>query len=167
MRGRPKRKRLIRFLPEINYFKPAGIPLRNLDEEILSLDEVEAIRLAELDGLDQEEASKKMKISRITFQRILHQAHKKIAKAFIYGKAIKFEGGEIMTNQNQDEQKEIQPSSGRRTWGQNVGRGQGLGGSETCICPKCEQEVSHQRGIPCAQMECPKCKVSLRGKFCR
>ena len=74
MRGRPKRKRLIRFLPEINYFKPAGIPLKDLSEVILSLDEVEAIRLAELENLDQEEAANKMKISRITFQRILHQA---------------------------------------------------------------------------------------------
>jgi len=96
MRGRPQRKRLVRFMPEITYFKPAGIPMRNLPEVILNFDELEALRLAELENFDQESAAKKMKISRITFQRILHRAHKKISEALIYGKAIKLEEGEII-----------------------------------------------------------------------
>jgi hypothetical protein len=158
MRGRPKRKRFIRFFPEITYFKPAGIPLRQLAEVVLTLDEIESMRLAELNDLDQTNAAKEMKISRITFQRILHQAHKKIAEALIYGKALKMKGGEIMPNKLSQE---------NRTWGQNVGRGQGLGGSEVCICPECKKEVPHQRGIPCIQQECPECKVPLRGKFCK
>lgn len=166
MRGRPKRKRLISFMPEINYFKPAGMPLKNLEQEILSLDELEAIRLIEMENLEQEAAARKMKISRITLQRILHQAHKKIARAFIYGRAIKFEGGEIMTNQASDN-RQFSAGSSRRIWGQNVGRGQGLGGSDICICPKCQKEFPHQHGIPCAQRECPKCKVALRGRFCK
>jgi predicted DNA-binding protein (UPF0251 family) len=169
MRGRPKIKRTIRFFPEITYFKPAGIPLRELSEVILPLDEVEAIRLAELEDLDQEEAAKKMKISRITFQRILHRAHKKIAESLIYGKALRIEGGEIMAYQSRLGKaldKEL-VSDTKRTWGRNVGRGQGLGGSDICICPNCKKEIPHRRGIPCIQQECPDCKVALRGKFCR
>jgi predicted DNA-binding protein (UPF0251 family) len=159
MRGRPQRKRLIRFMPEITYFKPAGIPLRNLPEVILTFDELEALRLGELEDLDQENAAKKMKISRITFQRILHRAHKKISEALIYGKAIKIFGGEIMTNN--------QSPKGRRTWGQFAGRGQGLGGSEVCVCPSCKKEFPHDRGIPCMQIKCPECNTPLRGKFCK
>ena len=166
MRGRPKIKRTIRFFPEITYFKPAGIPLRDLDEVALMLDEVEAMRLAELENLDQEEAAKKMKISRITFLRILHSAHKKIAEVLIYGKALRMEGGEVMTN-NQSQRNGDNQLQKCRTRGQNVGRGQCLGGSETCICPKCKKEFPHQRGVPCINMNCPVCAVSLRGKFCR
>ena len=169
MRGRPKIKRTIRFFPEITYFKPAGIPLRELSEVVLALDEVEAIRLAELDDLEQIEAAKKMKISRITFMRILHSAHKKIAECLIYGKALRINGGEIMAYQSRlgKALSEEFKSNPKRTWGKNVGRGQGMGGSETCICPKCKKEITHQRGLPCIQQECPECKVSLRGKFCQ
>lgn len=163
MRGRPKIKRTIRFFPEITYFKPAGIPLRELSEVVLMLDEVEALRLAELEDLDQVDAAKKMGISRITFLRILHSAHKKIAESLIYGKAIKLEGGIIMPNENSQNQS----PQGGRTWGRNIGRGQGLGGSEICVCPKCKKEFPHQRGVPCIKMECPECGVSLRGKFCQ
>jgi len=158
MRGRPKIKRFVRFFPEITYFKPAGIPLRQLLEVVLTLDEIESMRLAELNDLDQKDAARKMRISRITFQRILHQAHKKITDALIYGKALKMEGGEIMTNK---------PLQKNRTWGQNAGRGQGLGGSEVCICPECKKEIPHKKGMPCIQQECSKCKVPLRGKFCK
>lgn len=160
MRGRPKIKRTIKFFPEITYFKPAGVPLRELEEVVLSLDELEALRLAELDDLEQEEASQKMGISRITFQRILHQAHKKIAESLIYGKALRIMGG--MMNEEDQKEKPVQ-----RTWGRNIGRGQGLGGSEICVCPKCKKEFPHQRGVPCVNMTCPECNVSLRGKFCR
>jgi len=153
-------------MPEITYFKPAGIPLRNLPEVILNFDELEALRLAELEDLDQESAAKKMKISRITFQRILHRAHKKIAESLIFGKAIKIEGGEIMTNEQPEEDNPI-PSGIRRTWGQFTGRGQGLGGSKVCVCPSCKKEFPHNRGMPCMQIKCPECNTPLRGKFCR
>jgi len=69
--------------------------LRELEEVTLAFDEAEAIRLAEWEGLKQEEAAKKMDISRITFQRILHKAHRKIAEAFLFGKALRIEGGEF------------------------------------------------------------------------
>jgi len=176
MRGRRKILRKIGFCPEITYFKPAGVPLRNLEEVVLSLDEVEAIRLAELDDLDQEEAAQKMGISRITFLRILHSAHKKIAESLIYGKAIQMRGGEIiMPNLDGTGPTGQGPLTGRgrgRGIGlaagqRNVGRGQGLGGSVDCVCPKCGKTLPHRRGIPCAQVDCPDCGARMAGVFCR
>lgn len=86
---RPRIPRRIRFCPRVRYFKPRGIPLRALSEIPLNPDEVETIRLADLNELDQTEAAKKMKISQSTFQRILTSAHKKIAQALVQGKAIR------------------------------------------------------------------------------
>ena len=86
---RPRLCRKINFSPNVRYFKPQGIPLRELDEVELTLEELEALRLKNVEGLDQIEASKKMKTSQSTFQRILSSAYKKIAEALIEGKAIK------------------------------------------------------------------------------
>ncbi len=90
---RPFKCRRVAFKPGVTYFKPAGIPLRELDEVIISLEEAEAIRLKELEGLEQEQGAEKMNISRPTFQRILSSARKKLADALLNGKAIKIEGG--------------------------------------------------------------------------
>jgi len=86
---RPKKKRCLRFNPEVFYFKPRGIPLSTLEEEELFHDELEALKLHDVDGLDQIEAAKKMKVSQPTFGRILDKAYKKIAVAVVKGKAIK------------------------------------------------------------------------------
>jgi predicted DNA-binding protein (UPF0251 family) len=86
---RPITPRRIQFDPKAVYFKPRAIPLSMLDEVELSLDEIEALRLCDLEGLDQVEAAKRMKISQATFCRILTSARKKVAKALIEGKAIK------------------------------------------------------------------------------
>jgi len=91
---RPRICRRVRFLPGVNYFKPAGIRMRDLEEIILTVDEFEAIRLKDLEGLDQTNAAKKMKISQPTFFRLLESARKKIADAIVNGKAIRIEGGE-------------------------------------------------------------------------
>jgi uncharacterized protein len=92
---RPKKCRCVKCAPNACYFKPRGIPLRLLEEVALHLDEVEAIRLADLGGLYQEQAAEKMKVSRQTFGRIIESAHKKIAEALVRGKALKIEGGEF------------------------------------------------------------------------
>jgi len=73
----------------VRYFKPQCIPLRFLEEVELTLEELEAIRLKNTEGLEQTQASAKMKTSQSTFQRILASAYKKIAEALIEGKAIK------------------------------------------------------------------------------
>jgi predicted DNA-binding protein (UPF0251 family) len=92
---RPKYCRKVGCVPDKNYFKPKGIPASLLEEVVLTLDEFEAIRLADFEGLYQEDSAKKMNISRQTFGRIIESAHKKIADVLINGKALKIEGGEV------------------------------------------------------------------------
>jgi predicted DNA-binding protein (UPF0251 family) len=67
-----------------------------LEQVTLSLDEVEALRLADLQGLYQEQAAKQMKISRPTFARIIEEARRKTAEALIHGKALRLEGGAVI-----------------------------------------------------------------------
>jgi predicted DNA-binding protein (UPF0251 family) len=88
---RPRIPRCLRFKPNIYYFKPQGIPLKLLEEVILLPDELEALKLYDVDGLEQTKAAKKMKISQPTFARILNSTYKKIAHALIKGKAIRLE----------------------------------------------------------------------------
>ena len=90
---RPVKCRRVNFLPDVKYYKPVGIPMRNVEEVCLSIEEVEAIRLNDLEGLEQEEGAKMMNISRPTFHRVLNSAHHKIAEALFSGKAIRIGGG--------------------------------------------------------------------------
>jgi predicted DNA-binding protein (UPF0251 family) len=75
------------------YFKPRAIPLSELEELVLTIDELEALRLADLEGLYQEAAAEKMQVSRQTFGNIIKAARKKVADALVSGKAIRIEGG--------------------------------------------------------------------------
>ncbi len=86
---RPRLCRRIEFNPNITYFKPQGVPMRDLEMVKLTAEEVEALRLKNTENLGQEEAAKKMNTSQSTFQRILSSAYKKITEALIEGKAIK------------------------------------------------------------------------------
>ncbi|MDP3997532.1 MAG: DUF134 domain-containing protein [bacterium] len=88
---RPKSPRCLNFSPDVYYFKPRGIPLRELEEVVLLADEVEAVKLHDADGLEQIAAAEKMNISQPTFARTLDAAYKKIADALINGKAIRIE----------------------------------------------------------------------------
>jgi predicted DNA-binding protein (UPF0251 family)/predicted Fe-Mo cluster-binding NifX family protein len=90
---RPIKCRRVAFLPGTTYFKPAGIPLRELEENVITIDEIEAIRLKDVEDLEQEQCALKMGISRATFQRILESVRKKITDALLNGKAIKIQGG--------------------------------------------------------------------------
>jgi len=90
---RPPIPRLVEHIPKVTYFKPAGIPLRLLEEVELTVDELEAIRLKDIEGLEQEEAAARMGIARTTFRRVLVSARAKIAEALVKGKAIRIEGG--------------------------------------------------------------------------
>ena len=92
---RPHCLRQITLWPDATYFKPAGIPLRVLEEVTLALDEFEAVRLADLEGLYHEPAAEKMNISRPTFSRVLESGRKKIADALVNGKALRIEGGNV------------------------------------------------------------------------
>ena len=97
--ARPRLCRRILAEPDVTYFKPRGIPLRELEEVILPVDEFEAVRLKDLDGLEQEECAKKMNISQPTFHRLVLSARKKISDAIVNGKAIKIEGGNFKYKQ--------------------------------------------------------------------
>ncbi len=89
--ARPRKGRCIRSRPNAVYFKPRGIPLVELEELTVTLDEFEAVRLADYEGLYQEEGAKRMKISRATFGRTLVDAHRKIAECLVKGKALRIE----------------------------------------------------------------------------
>jgi len=90
---RPKKCRFVESAPEVSYFKPRAIPLSELEEVCLTIEEIEALKLKFLDKLEQKQAAKKMQVSRTTFWRILSGAGEKISDALINGKAIKIEGG--------------------------------------------------------------------------
>jgi len=93
--GRPPIPRVVRCFPGAVYYKPRGIPLRLLEEVVLGLDEMEALRLADVEGLPQEEIGRRMKVSRATAGRILETAHRKVADALVGGKALRIEGGAV------------------------------------------------------------------------
>jgi len=86
---RPRLCRKIEFNPNITYFKPQGVPMRELEIVELTAEEIEAYRLRHINDMEQQEAAGKMHTSQSTYQRILYSAYKKIADALINGKAIK------------------------------------------------------------------------------
>jgi len=90
---RPKKTRWIKCTPKERCFRPQCKPLNQLEGIGVTLDEFEAVRLADYEGLKQEEAAKRLKISRPTFSRIISSAHSKIGDALVNIKAIKIEGG--------------------------------------------------------------------------
>jgi len=158
---RPFRFRRVGFQPGITYFKPAGVRLAGLIDTVLTLDEFEAVRLKDFEGIDQGAAAKKMKISQPTFSRIVDSARKKIADALVNGKAIRIQGGIYKMVQ-----QPIRPGMGRGMGaGRGMGRGRGIGRmggfaagpGGICKCPKCGHEEPQIRGVPCMNKPCPKC----------
>lgn len=131
--ARPPKERRVEFIPEVRFFKPAGVPMRNIGEISLTIEEIEAIRLKDQEGLTQEECSKKMEISRPTFQRVLTAARVKIADALIDGMAIRFEGGDYRLDEKDYYCPECGDNFSRpRAWGRRRGqRGRKL------ECPEC------------------------------
>ena len=143
---RPRRCRRVWFQPGITFFKPVGVRLTELDVSILTVDELEAIRLKDLQNLEQEPAAKKMNISQPTFHRLLLSARKKIADALVNGKAIKIQGGNY----------KMQPP--RRV------RARFRGPPSICVCSKCGCQQPKIRGSPCSRMKCPDCGgIMVRG----
>ena len=81
--------------PAAIIFKPAGVSVLELEVVVMTLDEFEALRLSDLEGLYQEQAAAQMNVSRATFGRILRSAHRKVADAIVHGKAMRIEGGPV------------------------------------------------------------------------
>lgn len=92
---RPIINRLVRGKPVVTYFKPRGVPLSKLSDVILTEDGLEALTLADFEGLYQDEAAKRMGISRPTYGRILTQARRAVAEAISQGKALRIQGGAV------------------------------------------------------------------------
>ena len=142
---RPRICRRVGFQPKATYFKPIGIRMIDLAEVVLGIDELEAVRLKDLLGLEQKEASMKMDISQPTFHRLVMSARKKIADAIVNGNALKIEGGnyDMMLSK----------------------KGKGFAGPVmSCRCSKCDYEESKEMGVPCAGKKCPKCgNMMIRG----
>ena len=93
--ARPKRCRRIADLPGATVFEPAGVPARSLVEIVLTVDEFEALRLADYEGLYQKQAAERMGISRPTFGRIVEAARRKVAWALVEGGVLRIEGGVV------------------------------------------------------------------------
>jgi predicted DNA-binding protein (UPF0251 family) len=132
--ARPFKSRKICFPPECTVFKPAGIPTIELDETILTVDEFESLRLADLEGLYQEDAAREMGISRQTFGNILKAAHRKIAEAIVRGRAVKIEGGTVLM----EGKRIFTCRSCQHEWDIAYGTGRPVN------CPKCDSKNIHR-----------------------
>jgi len=93
---RPRKRRRVCIEPSATFFKPRGIPLSAVEKVTLAVEELEALRLAELQNMEQEKAAATMNVSQPTLHRILTAARRKVADALVNGKAIKIEGGDYM-----------------------------------------------------------------------
>lgn len=121
--GRPKKCRWVETEPGVTFFKPRGIPLRSLEQTVITVDELEAMRLADFLEMTQEEVAQKMQVSRPTVTRMLARAHRAVAEALVNGKAICIEGGDYRLGQQCG------------ACGQGVALGSGAARLDCCTCP--------------------------------
>jgi len=95
--ARPPKRKVVTEKPAVDYYKPRGIPMVQLEENSLTMEEMEAFRLADGLGFYQEDAATRMGVSRQTFQRLLKQARSKVVDALVNGKALHVTGGNYIT----------------------------------------------------------------------
>jgi len=126
--GRPRCPRRIENEPVISYFKPLGVPLSELEVVRLSLEELEAVRLVDLEDLNQEESAQRMGVSRRALWEDLQNARSKIVEALVRGKAIEIKGGEYS-----------------------------LVGSQRCSCERCKAKRESPTATD-EMRECHKCE---------
>ena len=103
--GQQRSPRWIEHIPEVSFYKPAGVPLRELEIVEISYAEIEALRLTDLEGLTQEEAAQKMGISRRSLWNDLKTARKKIAYALTKGCAIQIVNGSRVNHPKQEKKE--------------------------------------------------------------
>ncbi|NNF99831.1 MAG: DUF134 domain-containing protein [Desulfobacteraceae bacterium] len=132
---RPQKNRIVGYNPDISYFKPRGIPMFDLEEVCLTVDERESIRLADFMGLSHEEAGQCMGVSRATFGRIVQRARKIVADALIHGKAINVEGGNFRIV---EDSRCFQCEACYHEWQEPRGTGRPEG------CPECSKDTFHR-----------------------
>lgn len=132
---RPHKERRIEQIPTVTSFKPAGIPMKNIDQLEISFEEMEAMRLFDIERLDQAAAAELMNISRPTFHRLINKAHQKVATALWQGKALVIGGGSYRIDHPHKEELRY------------------------FICKSCNHEwtVPHGTGQSGRDMHCPLC----------
>jgi len=161
-----------------------GIPQSETKTVSILLEEYEALRLSDYSNLKQEEAAKIMNVSRPTFTRIYNSCLKKLAKAFAEGRTILIEGGHVEFDKQwyrcldctslfheSDENSECiscdsdnieDINQSVKDWKEKqstaVEKEEVI---EYCICPGCEAQIPHQKGVPCFSLICPDCKTPL------
>jgi predicted DNA-binding protein (UPF0251 family) len=161
--------------PHFKGFRPIGLPEES-NPVILNYEEYESIRLSDFECLGQFEAARIMEISRPTYARIYESARRKIAEAFILGKAIVFEGGKVYFD------SEWYSCNSCGCWFNHVDKGLvieqcTLCGSKDieqyfdnqkhaanevqCVCPTCGNKAVHQPGTPCKNEVCPTCNCQM------
>ena len=124
---RPRCPRRVAAPPRCSYFKPAGVPVSRLGEVALSVDELEALRLADLEGLYQDDAAARMGVSRPTFARIVEASRRKVAEALVEGRALRIAGGPVAFAG----QRQFRCEACRHRWTLPFGTGRPGG------CPSC------------------------------
>jgi predicted DNA-binding protein (UPF0251 family)/DNA-directed RNA polymerase subunit RPC12/RpoP len=174
--------------PILRGFKPFGAPPALNDAINMLFEEYESLRLADYDNLTQEEAAKRMNVSRPTFTRIYDRARKKIAMAFVENRSILIEGGNIELNDEwyrcmdcnslfsspaKSEEFTNCPTCksnnivhiNKQIRESRIADGIDLSlsaGPAFCICPNCGFKVTHKKGIPCRQMFCHNCGAKMK-----
>jgi len=151
--ARPKTCRVVCCEPSVNYFKPRGIPLTELDKICLAVDEFEALRLKDLEGLEQEKAAATMNVSQPTFHRIIQSAHTKVADALVNGKAIRIEGGDYVVREGE---RLFRCYDCKNEWQEPYGTGR------PARCPKCDSTNIHRAPTDRGSM-----RRGARGGGCR
>ncbi|HOW45209.1 MAG TPA: DUF134 domain-containing protein [Candidatus Aminicenantes bacterium] len=125
---RPCKCRRVGFVPDATLFKPAGIPARDLPEVALALDELEALRLADLEGLYHEQAAARMGVSRQTFGNVVAAARRKTADCLVNGKVLRIAGSAVQAGEG-----EFVCGSCRHRWRQDAGA------PPPARCPACRR----------------------------
>lgn len=144
---RPQKERRVEQLPPITSYKPAGIPMRNIEEIVLTIEEMEAIRLSDVEQLDQARAAERMDVSAPTFNRIVNAAHRKIATALWKGYALSIDGGNFRVAHrcNQGPRYFICHECGH-SWTLPHGTGQSAHDLDCSLCQSTNISRDHTKG---------------------
>ncbi len=152
--ARPKCCRRINGTPACRLFRPADVTVSDLEEVVLSMDELEAIRLADLEGLYQEHAAESMNVSRQTFGRIVQNARRKVAQVLVQGAALRIEGGDV----EMSSMPTFVCDRCRKRWTESCAN------AEPGECPKCRSDAIRRQEEAAGRPESAEC---CRRKPCR
>ena len=133
---RPRKQRRLLRQPQPAIYKPVGVPLKSLESTVLAHEELESLRLADLEGRYQEESAEQMGVSRSTFQRIVTEARRKVAQALVGGTALQIQGGTWLVAAVRWHCTDC-----GHNW--EIEHGSGQGASDKC--PACESRAIRER----------------------